>query len=191
MFDENSQSNLTDPRKEMQALGGQIKTGYPANLSEEDMVELLGSWNLLTTFTLLDIPGFQLTPENVSSRLGQSLTEAENSIESLERLGVIRRKAETKEFESNPLFFTNAMVSSADLLNIFNRLSQISSIKLTSKDNFGCQFEVLSKKVIVRNLPDIFQLFAKMAQESKGEDDCEVYSCGFSFAKASRGRKDK
>jgi hypothetical protein len=162
----------------------------PAELTEEEAIYFLGNWNLNATFTLLDIPGFHLNPENVSKRLNISLFEAQSCIESLARLNLIIED-EKGFFSPRPLSFTDSIVNSADLLTVFNRLNQVASGKMTSKDHFAHQFEILSKSVIRKFLPEIYSLVSKIAQESKGAHDCDVYAFSVSFTKTSMTSKEK
>lgn len=194
MFNDNSAPETGRADQEsVPSSGSKIKelsTPAPVTLSEEDAIDLIGNWNLMAAFALLDLPEFQFNTENVSKKLNLSMSEAQNVIDSLLRIGVIAQRDDGC-FVAAPLFISNSIVSSADLLSIFNRLSHVVSAKLTAKDSFGYQFESMSPKVIKKYLPEIYSVVRKIAEESKVENDCEVYAYGFSFTKASRSRKDK
>ncbi len=160
-------------------------------LSEEEAIEFLGNWNLSATYTLLDLEDFYLTPINVSQRLNILAGEAENLIETLKSMGLIEATEVEGKYNAVPLHFDDSFVASADLLSLYSKVSQKSLSRLTSKDIFSFRFEAMSKKVIQKYQAEINGLLVKIAEESKGKNDCELYATGFFFSKISRNRKDK
>ena len=163
-----------------------MKLNLTKNLSEEDALEVIGSWVLLGLYTLADMPDFKFTLENISQKLGISKSEAEKALDTLIRVGLFEKSEVADRYKANPLVIDDSVVPSADLLMTFNRLSAGMRPKLTSKDCFGHLIESINRKVILKNLPEIYSLISKLADESKGIAGNEVYSFEFSFTRLSR-----
>jgi len=153
-------------------------------LTEEEAIEFLSNWNLVATYTLLDIDGFILNPINVSQKMSVTKSEAEGLIETLKNMNLIQESS--GGYVSVPLYFDDSFVVSADLLNLYTKFSQLSVSKLTSKDIFSFRFDIMSRKVIQKYHADMTDLINRIANESKNETDCEVYASSFLFSKASK-----
>lgn len=186
MFKENSEDNIAAESLEVFASGAltQVK------LTEEETVEFTGSWAMMAAYTLMDVKGFVMNPENLRKRINVSLDEASVVIASLKEMGLLREQADGS-YKTPSLFFDETNVGISDALNNSIKLKRQVIDRLTSKDSFGVQFECLSPKVINKHLFEIYDLIKKMAEESKMEDDCEVYAIDYSFVKASGSRKVK
>jgi hypothetical protein len=190
MFDENTTGMPVERPSAMPMINGtSIPSMKPVKLSEEEAIEFFGNWNLVTVFTLLDIDGFVLNPLNVSQKLSLTKSDAENSIEILKSMSLIVETSEAGRYLASPLYFDDSLITSADLINLFIRFSQISLTKITSKDLFGLRFEVMSRKVIQKYHSELMDIMTRISTESKLENDCEVYASSFLFSKISKTKK--
>jgi glutaredoxin len=186
MFKENSDSNQGAGAAEasMSSVLNQVK------LSEEETVELTGSWNMMAALTLVEIQGFVMNPENLKKKMNVSLDEASVIINSLSEMNLLQEQKDGSH-KVPELFFDESNIGMSDALNNSVKLKRQALDKLTSKDFFGVQFEAMSPKVINKYLYEIYGLVKKIAEESKSEADCEVYAVDYSFVKASGSRKAK
>lgn len=166
-------------------------TANQIKLSEEEALDFLSNWNLVVTYSLLDIEGLLLTPETVAQRLNILKPEAQNLIDTLKNMKLIESTEVENAYKSVPLFFDDSFMSSADILSLFLKNSQISLSKLNSTGVYGFRFEVLSRRVLQKYKVEMDNLILKMAEESKGESDREVYGSSISFTKITRTKGDK
>lgn len=184
LFDNNSDGPI-------EPTGSTINITKPVRLSEEEAIEFLSNHNLATAYTLVDIENFSMTAYNIGQRLNISKSEAETILEALINMGLIQQTGESGKYQGAPLYFDDAFVSSSDLMGIFMKFSNASMSKLTSKDVFCFRYEALSKQVLHKYHAEMDELIEKIAKESIGNSDCEVYAVGYSFTKLTRTRKDK
>ncbi len=172
------------------AESAEVTIGKSIKLSEDEIIEILGNWNLVAAYTLLDIKDFELNATNISQRLNILKSDAENLIETLKNIGLVEYLG-PNNFKSVPMFIDDSFMTSSDLLNAFNRFTQNSMLKLTSKDLFSYRFEIMSKKILQKYQSEINNILTKVVEESKSENDCEVYGAGISFTRISRTPRDK
>lgn len=185
MFKENSDGKPDTDLSEVAVMAAPAQV----KLSEEDAVYLTGNWNLMVAYSLIGLKGFVLSPESLKMKMNISTDEAVVIIETLNSMGLIKKNSDGSIFPGEALFFDGGDVPVSDVLNNNIKIKKQILDRLVSKDVFGFQFDVLSKSVVDKYFFEFYGLIQKMAEESKGKDDCEVYGFDFSFAKATGSRK--
>ncbi len=185
MFNEDSQtnSNLSSPVSAAPLAASN-------KMCESDIIELTSKWNLMVAYTLLDLEGFVFNADNLRKKMNISLDEASVVIESLKDMNLLESDLDGK-VRGKPLFFDENDISVSDSLNNNLKIKRQAIERLTSKDVMGFQIDVMSKQVVSKYFAELYALLQRIAEESKGKDDCEVYSFDFAFTPATGTRKAK
>lgn len=149
---------------------------------------MLGNWNLAVAYALLDDNKFDFTVSNLAQRLNILKSDAEGIIECIKSMGLVELNAENK-LVSVPIKLDDSIIESSDLLSAYLKFSDKSISRIMTGDIFGFRFELMSKKIIQKYIPDLQAIISKMVEESKVEVSKEVYAVGYSFCKATQVKR--
>lgn len=166
-------------------LTGETTSRKPVTVTQSDWEQWLGNWIWRAVQCLVEMKDFNPSPKWIAGRLNVSIEKAVEALEGLERLGCIRKAANTYIVTSDWMQLTPEELTRERLLNAQSRIAPQLISKLTTNDAFTSQFLVGDKALIKKYSPRFMKLFKEMNDEAIASNCKEVIAAQISFVQLS------
>jgi DNA-binding transcriptional regulator YhcF (GntR family) len=168
----------------------ETQTNLVPKPTQADWESWLGNWIWRAVQCLVELPEFNPSPKWIATRLNISVENAVEAIESLERLGCIKKANSTFMIVSEWQQLTPSELTNDRLLNAQSRIAPQLISKLTPFDAFTSQFMIGDKEIIRKYSTKFMKLFKEMNDEAKTGKCNEVIAAQISFVQLSGSQEE-